>query len=259
MEERVISLKKDRVITLSKSGKSDGEKLQYVFTGLRWGKIKQGGEIVGRKVEKKVITTYTGNLFQRLFKFGPREVREEEVVVKNGYRTPVTFKDVDLDSSVLVYDEKKKLIDKIYYGHLVSDDNAIRHYGDDVHGGGSEDVDNEIIRIEFDKISSKGKYLVVILNSYRHDKFDEIPFAQMKIYSSDMRDFNNDKINTLKTFAEYRINNNPEFIGKEALVLGVFYRTSGDMWDFKAVGVSTREKSIAEMASGSALDAVKSL
>lgn len=259
MEERVISLKKDRVITLSKSGTTGGEKILFAYTGLRWGKVRIGGNMIGRETITVTEKKYTGNFLQRLFKFGPYTEITKEVVIRNGYTEPVTYKDVDLDSSILMYDENKKLVDRVYFGKRNSDDRSIYHYGDDTVGGTKGDSDNEMIRIEFSKVSAKTKYLVMILNSYSHDKFDDLPFAQMRIYSSDQADAGS-KMNAIKTFAEYKIDNNPEFIGKEALVLGVFYRSGrASEWDFKAVGTSTSERTIAQMEKGSALDAVKAL
>lgn len=257
-EQRVISLKKDRVITLSKTKKtSNGEEvsdnIKFVFTGLRWGKIKKGGyEKITRQQEEIV---YTGNWFQRFFKIGPCELRTIEVE-DNKYREPLEFKDVDLDSSLVCYGKDYKIRDIIYYGR--KENSFCKHYGDDVHGGGDRNVDNEIIRIELDKVVPEVEAIAVILNSYSHDRFDEIPFVQMRIYGSDMRDFQRNKINNLKTFAEYKIDNNPDFKGKEALVLGVFYR-NGSSWDFKAIGKSTKERDIQSMAKGSAMDAVKSI
>ena len=256
-EQRVISLKKDRVITLSKTkrtsnGDEVSDNIKFVFTGLRWGKIKKGGLTkITRQVKE---TVYTGNWFQRFFKFGPKEERvafEEYDDLRS-----VEFKDVDLDSSLVCYGKDYKIRDIIYYGR--KENSYCKHYGDDVHGGGSRDVDNEIIRIELDKVIPEVEAIAVILNSYSHDKFDDIPFVQMRIYGSDMRDFQGNKINNLKTFAEYKIDNNPEFKGKEALVLGVFYRNESG-WDFKAIGDSTKERDIQSMAKGSALKAVKSI
>ena len=228
-EQRVISLKKDRVITLSKTkrtsnGDEVSDNIKFVFTGLRWGKIKKGG------------LTKTTRQYDDL--------------------RSVEFKDVDLDSSLVCYGKDYKIRDIIYYGR--KENSYCKHYGDDVHGGGSRDVDNEIIRIELDKVIPEVEAIAVILNSYSHDKFDDIPFVQMRIYGSDMRDFQGNKINNLKTFAEYKIDNNPEFKGKEALVLGVFYRNESG-WDFKAIGDSTKERDIQSMAKGSALKAVKSI
>lgn len=252
---RVISLKKDRVITLTKKSetKDELENIKFIFTGLRWGKIKLGGPKTITKEIKKTI--YTGNWFQKLFKMGPSEeiiVSSEEVTEYN----PVQVKDVDLDSSLICYGKDYKVRDIIYYGNKIN--SYCKHYGDDVHGGGNKDTDNEIIRIDLDNVVPEVEAIAVILNSYSHDRFDDIPYVQMRIYGSDMRDFTGNKINNLKTFAEYKIDNNPEFKNKEALVLGVFYR-SGSSWDFKAVGESTKEQSIQTMARGSALRAVKSI
>lgn len=239
-ERRVISLKKDRVITLSKKiTKEKGtvsENIKFIFTGLRWGKI----------YPTTIKKTYTGNWFQRLFRIGPCEV--EKTVDTYGYG-----KSVDLDSSLVCYTKNKQIADIIYYGNRVN--SYCKHYGDDVTGGGRKDVDNEIIRIDLDRVTSNVEYIAVILNSYSHDKFDEIPYVQMSIYGSDSRNAGKNK---LETFAEYKIDNNPEFAGKEGLILGIFYRT-GDSWSFKAIGTATEDKSIFSMAEKSVMKALMSI
>lgn len=245
MEDRVISLRKDRVISLTKTGNSDGVKVPFIFTGLSWGPIYRGRVV--RKVRK---TIHTGNFFQRIFGLSPTELVEEEIVDNEGSR-----EDVDLDSSILMYNSNKSLIETVYFGKKTSIDRSIFHYGDDTTGSNKKGKkDNEVIRINLKEVNSNCNYIVVILNSYTHHKFDEIPYINMRIYGNKSEDEND----MGEVLASYQIDNSPEFKGKESLVLGVFYRTK-EHWDFKACGITTKERSIESISKGSARKAIDSL
>ena len=271
MEERVISLRKNgtRTISLRKNQEKEGENFDYVYCGLRWAPAVIKGGIIGRVTHKEKCIKYTGNFFQRLFKTGPTEEVETEVVDSQGHYIPSRILDIDLDASIVMFDEKKKQHDIVYYGHKQSNDYAVESLlGDDTTGENySKKGDNELIRIELGKVSPKVKYMVVILNIYQHMGrskeslvFDNIPSATMNIYSSDMKVDTSTKINQLKMFAEYKIDNNPEFIGKSALVLGTFIRTRvGNSWKFTASGIMTGEKNIQSMIEGSVKKALAEL
>ena len=223
---KIINLTKGKTICLTKSAEPEGEPLKTVKVGLSWGPIELK--------EHKYIPESNPGFFGKLLGKKPTEGHYEDVVVGH--------KDVDLDSSVCIYDSSKTLLETVYFGHKNSNDRSIRHLGDDMtgsdhHGEGS---DNETIIIDLSKTSATTKHLVIILNSYRHDKFDQLPYAEMRIYNDN------------KVFADYKIANNPEFYDKEALVLGVFTKSDSGLWSFRAVGTSTNERSVQEIASGSA-------
>lgn len=54
----------------------------------------------------------------------------------------------------------------------------------------------------------------------------------------------------------YNLENNATFKGKEAIVLGYFYR-SGNGWKFKADGTTSKETSIGNIARGTALEVIR--
>ena len=252
MEQQIINLKKNESVVLSK--KNLGDTYNYIYTGLRWGKVVIPGEKV---VEKKRDIVYTGNWIQRFLHIGPCEMRNEEIIVG---KTDDKVLDIDLDSSILLYDKNKELIDTIYYHNRYSKDGAIRHYGDDLEGSTLDNLenDNEIIRIDIKKLSKNVSYIVVILNIYQYSDrkkeclvFDKIPFAEMKIYSSNSSDIRSSSdIKELKTFAKFKMDNNLEFEGNKALVLGAFTKKR-NTWEFVTSGEMTKEMSISQMISGS--------
>lgn len=157
---------------------------------------------------------------------------------------------VDLDSSILIYDQNKRLIDAVYYGQLKSKDGAIKHSGDDREGdeNGNDGLDNEVITIDLNKVSSNAAYMVSILNNYTHQDFGKIPNIELRIYTNE----NGNSNNVDNVLASYKLDNNAEYSKCEAIVLGHFYKKDGK-WKFSADGKGTQESSIREIAQGSAL------
>lgn len=166
-------------------------------------------------------------------------------IVHKGWFGTKRVEAVDLDSSVLLYDENKKCIGEVSFRNLNT--SGIHHSGDDREGdtNGDDGLDNEVISINLSKIDSRASYLVFILNSYSHQKFDEIPYARIRIYEGTKSRVDN-------VLASYELSSGSEFKGKEAIVLGHMYKRN-DWWKFKADGVCTSERSINEIAQGSAL------
>ena len=166
-------------------------------------------------------------------------------IVHKGWFGNKSVEAVDLDSTVLLYDENKRYIGEVSFRNLNLP--GIHHSGDDREGdaNGDDGLDNEVISVDLTKVNSKAMYLVFILNSYSHQKFDKIPYARIRIYEGTPKRVNN-------VLASYELSSDPDFVGKEAIVLGHMYKRN-DWWKFKADGVCTSERSINEIAQGSAL------
>ena len=67
-------------------------------------------------------------------------------IEKKGFLGGITKEAVDLDASCGCFDANKQLLDKVYFGHLASEDRAIKHSGDDLTGDldGDDGLDNEL-------------------------------------------------------------------------------------------------------------------
>lgn len=220
-----VNLTKGQTVNLTKDGTASTTGLQQVFFGAKWGSI-----IHGRKPVK------AGGFLSRLFS-GVRNAITEAVS---------SIEDVDLDASLLLFDKNYNLVDTVYFGHKRSSDGAIIHSGDDLTGtaGAERDNDNETISINLPAINSRVEYIVAILNSYCHHKFDEIPYMKLRIYTG--RAGKPDEV-----LCAYNVENNDSFKGKEAIILGHLYR-SPEGWKFRADGRTTNERSISDIAHGSA-------
>ena len=210
-----INLSKGQKIDLRKSS---GEQLTSFCVGVNWGAIE---------------TEKPG-----LFGFGTKKVIE----------------DVDLDLSCVMTDAAGEMIDWIYspdynaylrknnlpLGKLASQENALRHSGDDRQGdvGGDDGLDNEIISVNLNKIDKKVEKIFFFLNIYlnegQHFDFSSIPFAKIRMYEGTPTRVNN-------VHASYDVVTDSSYRGKQALVMGKLYKRNNE-WKFDAIGESTSDK-----------------
>ncbi|MCD7034708.1 TerD family protein [Metabacillus sp. GX 13764] len=147
---------------------------------------------------------------------------------------------VDCDASVLMLDEKDRLVDKksvIYFGNLQSKCGSVRHSGDNLTGQG--EGDDEQIRIDLQKIPASVHKLVFVVNIYqavqRKQHFGMIQNAFIRIVDASS--------NT--ELAHYNLTDN--YSGLTSLFPGEIYR-HGNEWKFAAVGQGTKDASIGDIA-----------
>ena len=147
---------------------------------------------------------------------------------------------VDLDASCAVYDENKNTLDVVSFRQLKSNDQAIRHSGDDLTGdlNGDDGLDNEVITVDFSRLNPKANHVAFFINSFRGQDFKDIPFASIRIYEGTPTRVN-------EVFAKYDIANDPTFAGSVTMVLGNFYKRNGE-WKFNAIGTPTRDRRLEE-------------
>lgn len=88
-------------------------------------------------------------------------------------------KDVDLDASVIAFDERGKDLDKIWYGNLTGLKGAVKHSGDNLTGEG--DGDDEMITLALDQVPAEVRTLVFTVNSFTQQKFTEIKNAYCRL------------------------------------------------------------------------------
>jgi tellurium resistance protein TerZ len=205
-----INLEKGQRINLEKN---TGAKLMQFCVGVNWGAIEclvQEGGFLG---------------------FGKRLVNR--------------IKDVDLDLSCVMYDEKGVLVDYLYSplyrpellaqfglnpGKLISLTGAMRHTGDDLEGdkGGDDGLDNEIITVDLSKLGSNIHRIFFFLNNVGSEDFSQIPYAKIRMYEGTPA-----KVDSV--YAEYNVVSESQYKGKKALVMGELYKKGGE-WKFNAIG-----------------------
>ncbi|MPS71594.1 MAG: TerD family protein [Chryseobacterium sp.] len=161
-------------------------------------------------------------------------------IEKKSWLGSITKEAVDLDASCALYDEAKNVLDVVYFGQLKSKDGSVRHSGDDLTGdmSGDDGLDNEVITLDFSKLSPNVNYVAFVLNSYKGQDFKTIPFASIRIYEGT-------PTRVTEVFATYNIAKGDNFSGHVAMVMGVFYKKNGE-WKFNAVGEPTRDRKLQE-------------
>ncbi|HAR72821.1 TerD family protein [Empedobacter falsenii] len=210
-----INLQKGQKIDLRKS---TGESLTNFCVGVNWGAIE---------------TIKSGFLG-----FGSKKVVE----------------DVDLDLSCIMLNANGDLIDWLYspdynawlsknnfpLGKLSSKDGGLRHSGDDRQGdvGGDDGLDNEIISVDLNKVSSDVDKIFFFLNIYLNQgqnfDFAQIPFAKIRMYEGTPT-----RVNSV--YSNYDIVTDSSYTGKGALILGKLYRKNSE-WKFDAIGDPADDK-----------------
>ena len=157
--------------------------------------------------------------------------------------------DVDLDLSCLMFDATGNAVDHIWSplyrfgdrnvglpnGKLDSRDRALHHTGDDLTGDqdGDDGLDNEIITVSLNKVSSNINSIVFFLNIYNNNEysgdFSGIPYASIRMFEG------TPDRPPRQVFAQYNVATKTDCIGMRALVMGKLYRNNGE-WNFAAIG-----------------------
>lgn len=167
-------------------------------------------------------------------------------IIKNGFLgLGNSVQDVDLDLSCVMLDANGNLCDHIYSplyrkefldqygmppGKVDSNDRALHHSGDDLKGDqdGDDGLDNEIITVDLNKISSSVEQIFFFLNNCGKEDFSQIPYASIRMYEGPPEWVK-------EIFAQYDVAAESQYQGKTALIMGKLYRRGGE-WKFSAIG-----------------------
>ncbi len=143
---------------------------------------------------------------------------------------------VDLDLSAGLYKSDKSLASCVFFGRLK--DAGIKHSGDDRTGDldGDDGLDNEVLSLDINQISSDVDQIVFVLNSFDGHDFATVPFASIRLYEGTP-----DRVNSI--VASFDIASDAKFSGYTSMVLGKLYRKN-DEWKFSAIGEPTKDKKL---------------
>ncbi len=149
-------------------------------------------------------------------------------------------KAVDLDASVSLFGEGKRHLETVYYNKLRSTSGAIIHSGDDLVGDeyGDDGLDNEIIRVNTDRIDSEVKEVFFYLNSYNQVDFADVPYSHIRVYEGTPKRVDD-------VLATMNLSSDPDYKGFVSMVMGRLYRADGG-WKFEAIGKPVPAKDIKE-------------
>ncbi|MCF0265237.1 TerD family protein [Acinetobacter guillouiae] len=186
-----ISLVKGQKISLEKG---DGSSLTKIYLGAGWDVAKSGGFLGG------------------LFGGGGGD-------------------SIDLDASVIIFDENNQPLDAVWFGQLKSKDGSIWHSGDNRTGAG--DGDDEVIHVDLTKIPPQVKALVFTISSFRGQTFEKVENAFCRLVDS----------NTNTEIAKYNLSAKGNYT---ALIIAKVYRHNS-AWKMSAIGDTCNGKTIHDM------------
>lgn len=139
--------------------------------------------------------------------------------------------EIDLDASCLMFDDKKQMIDSIWFRQLRSKDDSVVHSGDNRTGKG--DGDDEQITIDLGKVPAHVKTLVFTVNSFTGQNFSQVQNAFCRLVDLG----NNQEI------ARYNLSSQGNHTGQ---IMAKLYRHEGE-WKMQALGENTQGRTFQEM------------
>ncbi|MDW9481719.1 hypothetical protein GOB57_24020 [Sinorhizobium meliloti] len=139
---------------------------------------------------------------------------------------------IDLDASVIVADASKNIIDEVWFRQLSSRDGSIKHSGDNLTGDG--DGDDEFIRVDLTRLSRDAAHIVVTVNSFRGQTFNEVDNAFCRLVDE----------KTGKEICRYELREKGSNTG---FVMAAISR-DGNGWAVKALGAPTNGRTVKDLA-----------
>jgi tellurium resistance protein TerZ len=127
---------------------------------------------------------------------------------------------VDLDASVVMFDEENRPVDVVWFRQLKSRDGSITHTGDNRTGAG--DGDDEQIVVDLRTVPASVKSLVFTVNSFTGQNFSTVQNAFCRLFDT----------NSGKEIARYDLSVQGSHT---AQIMAKLYRHNGE-WKMHAIG-----------------------
>ena len=141
-------------------------------------------------------------------------------------------KDFDLDASVFILGENRKLLSEdhfVFYNNLKSPDGAVEHTGDNLTGAG--EGDDESIKVNLSQIDPKACELCFVVTIHdaenRRQNFGQVRNSFVRVYNPD----------TNEEILKYELDE--DFSIETAVEFGRLYKKNGE-WKFEAVGIGQK-------------------
>ena len=192
-----ISLQKNASVSLAKE--AGGSRLSKIALGVGWDAVQQ---------KKK------GGFFGGLLGGGAAAT------------------EIDLDASCIAFDASGTVVDLIWFQKLVSDDGSIRHSGDNLTGEG--DGDDETISIDLTRLPATVETLVLTVNSFRGQTFNEVENAFGRVID----------LSTNRELARFDITD----AGTHTGIILASLKKAGGEWVFKALGERTSGRTAQDLS-----------
>ncbi|NHB58546.1 TerD family protein [Acinetobacter sp. 194] len=135
---------------------------------------------------------------------------------------------IDLDASVILFDENKNVLDSVWFAQLKSRDGSIQHSGDNLTGEG--DGDDEKIYVDLTRVPAQVKSIVFTISSFRGQTFEKVENAFCRLVDE----------TTNTEIAKYNLTGKGKFT---ALIIANVYRHNGT-WKMAALGETCNGQTI---------------
>jgi stress response protein SCP2 len=130
-------------------------------------------------------------------------------------------RNIDLDASVIVFDQNAKKLDIVWFTHLSEYGGALRHTGDNVTGQG--EGDDEQIKVDLANLPDKVAHLVFTINSFRGHKFTDVSRAFCRLVDEQSN----------AELVRFDLSDSQPQTG---VLMAVLSRTPAGSWEMRAVG-----------------------
>lgn len=143
-----------------------------------------------------------------------------------------TGQDFDLDASVFILGENKKILTDqhfVFYNNLVAPGGSVEHTGDNLTGAG--DGDDETIKIDLSKLDANATEICFVVTIHdadsRRQNFGQVRNSFVRVYNPD----------TKEELLKYELEE--DFSIETAVEFGRLYKRNNE-WKFEAVGVGQK-------------------
>lgn len=140
--------------------------------------------------------------------------------------------DIDLDASVIVYDNAGRVLDTVWFRQLTGMQGAIRHSGDNRTGDG--DGDDESISVDLSALPANAQALVFTVNSFTGQNFDQVDNAHCRLLDDNAR----------SELCKFTLAEKGSHTG---VIMAVLSRKSG-AWEMQAIGSAAQGRTVQDMA-----------
>ena len=143
---------------------------------------------------------------------------------------------IDLDASVLLFDERGNVVDSVWYGQLTSRDGSVRHTGDNLTGEG--EGDDESIKVDLSRLPANVTTHVFTVNSFTGQGFSQVENAFCRLIDES----NEDEI------ARYDLTGS----GNHTAQIMAKVSRDGNGWSMTAIGATASGQTVRDLVPASA-------
>ncbi len=144
-----------------------------------------------------------------------------QVTVGLGWDPAPGRRNIDLDASVIAYDQTGRKLEIVWFMHLKEFGGALRHGGDNLTGRG--DGDDEQIHVDLAQLPQNVASLVVTITSFKGQKFTDVVNAYCRLVDAV----------TGQELVRYNLS---EAQPASAVIMAMLRRTAAGTWEMRAIG-----------------------